>query len=172
MLDRGVNAGRKRLRVLGGDSVGADELDLLVEAILFGDDQGEVRLGLLNALLAFAQDFQTFQTGAEIALLGVQCSAVAFGLKGFDFGIKAGSLSLGVLHEGRHVLAALGVQEALQRFLYSQQAQISPHQLVELAQARVSAGVGRSQQVVRAGSLDVLAHGRQTAIAFAAHGRK
>ena len=72
MLDGGVNAGGERLGVLGGDGIGADELDLLVEAVLFGDDQGQVGLGLLAALLAFAQDFQPLQARAEIALLGVQ----------------------------------------------------------------------------------------------------
>ena len=77
VLDGGVDAGGEGFGVLGGDGVGTDEFDLLVEALLLGHDEGLVLLGLIEALLALAQDFEPFKPGAEIALLGFESGAVA-----------------------------------------------------------------------------------------------
>ena len=72
MLDGGVNAGGEGFGVFGGDGVGADQFDLLVEAVLFGTDKLEIGAGLFAALLAFAQHVEPLEAGTEIALAGVK----------------------------------------------------------------------------------------------------
>ena len=90
-------------------------------------------------------------------------------LERIHFAAQPRGFGFGVFHQAGDVLAPLGRQEPLQGFLDAQQAQVSPHQLIQFAQTRVGGRVGRRQQVVGAGGFDVAADLGQRAVALAAN---
>src|SRR6185369_15512084 len=77
-----------------------------------------------------------------------------------------------VLENGRNVFAPLRFQKLFQRLFDTQKSQVSPHQLVELAQARVGAGIGGSQEIIGTGGFDVAAHLDETGVTLAPFRRK
>ena len=173
VLDRRVNARGERLGVLGRDGVGADELDLLVEPVLFGDDQLQVRLGLLAALLAFAQHLQPFQARTRDSVAWFQDARVA----PLAFSASTSACQARCLRLRRpsaspahfRVARSPGTAPAIPR---------CPAGAGRSTSARpVCAGadrcwVGGRQQVVRTGGFDVAANLGKSSISLAALRRK
>ena len=124
MLARGVNAGGEGLGVFGRHGIGANELDLLVEAILFGNNESQIFLGLLDSLLALAQHFEPLEARAKITLLGIEGSpdslapskavGVAFGFEGVNFRVQTRCFGLSFLENRRHIFAPFRLEELLE----------------------------------------------------------
>ena len=69
MFDCGVDSCTECGRIFRRDRIGADQLDLLIEALLLGEDQREIVLCLSEPLLTFSQCFEQLATRGEQAFL-------------------------------------------------------------------------------------------------------
>ena len=115
---------------------------MLIEAILFGDDQGEVGFGLFAAFKPFSQHFQPLEPRAEVALTAFDDALCPFGFEGVQLGAQSRRFGFGVLDEAGDIFVALNLQKALEGFLDAEQAQEGPHQFIELSQSRIGRGIG------------------------------
>lgn len=135
VLDAKVDARAEGFGVFVGDGVGADQLGLLDQALLFGEGKVEVGAGLGDTCDALAEGVETIATRGEEFSTGFERGVVVGG--GGEFGFERGDFAGGGLLGLGQLFASFGFEINLEGLFDREEAQVGPEEFVEFAQAGV-----------------------------------